>query len=278
MCRFYAVSDDNGGEAVTPDQYKRAAANLAAILSELLDGPIELSGLDELQGILNDPGDLIPVTHPDPKIIGFSDCVNHPDCTLKFGHPGDCKREEPAVTYTLPGPPVTGRRVTTATADDPFMGKVFRKEPDGTFMCIHGGPHEVWSWAGLLGFFGTLTLIPLTEREKAHEKLYGPLGARWGDPEEPCPYRGCQLGIGHIQAHIDRSGDPLGQTTATETDPLGELAPWSASGISPHEASEVPCNCGHPERHTPECPRGQRIYGAVEWSDVAAGELDEKPF
>lgn len=172
------------------------------------------------------------------------------------------RADEVPVTYSLPGAPVTGRRVTTSTTGDPHAGGalIFRKEADGAFTCLAlaeiSAPNNIWSWSGILATFGTVTLIPLTDKEKEHEKLYGPLGARWGDPYEPCPYRGCTLGVGHIQAHLDRDGNPI----------LVDLDAVAASAdlnVSPQEAAETPCNCGHPERHTPECPRGQRIYGTM---------------
>lgn len=190
-------------------------------------------------------------------------CGLHPDCTLPPLHDGACIRGEAPVTYSLPGAPVTGRRVTTSTTPgDPYAGGalIFRKEPDGTFTCLAlaeiSAPDNIWSWSGILATFGTVTLIPLTDKEKEHEKLYGPLGARWGDPFEPCPYRGCRLGVGHIQAHLDRDGNPI-------LVDLDALAASADLNVSPQEAAETPCNCGHPERHTPECPRGQRIYGTL---------------
>lgn len=195
---------------------------------------------------------------------------------------------EPAtVTYAIQGAPPTGRTVrdqngnlwtrhSTPLTFDPDDGEdlahfgqwgVWRFQPD-PFTVAYERP-----WYELLARYGPVTLEPLTDEEIASETLYGPVTARWGNPDEPCPYRehlpgaiatgamvagpwvGCSLGVGHIGWHRDDAGNELrGQSDAP-------LVPAGDTSITPAEASRVPCTCGHPERHRPDCARYPRISG-----------------
>lgn len=173
---------------------------------------------------------------------------------------------EPAETYRLPGAPPTGRHVLTAN------GCVYRREshaseeflPWGAWLLVrdpeapHGpDPDGYLSWAQLLEL-GPLTLLPESEYERAQAVLYGPAGARWGDPDTPCPYKECTLGTNHIGTHKDVDGNPLG-VRPVDTD--GRI---HNPGITPHMASRVFCTCGSPAMHKPDCPRYSRMTGEQE--------------
>lgn len=179
-------------------------------------------------------------------------------------------------TYELPGRPQTERRVIDSG------GVVWQSDPNGAMRCVHSperiptmeetectcgatypipwylhttqcairvalqdipAPGDILAWSALLETRGRVALVPLTDDEKAGEALYGPLGARWADPNGPaCPYLGgCALRTGHAGGHVDRQGDPC---------PLTE-------GIDPSigEADHTECTCGHPSLHRPGCPR-----------------------
>lgn len=174
------------------------------------------------------------------------------------------------VTYSLPGAPPAEHRVRDRT------GRVFVREPwaadqYGLWVLVadSDGPTETdlrYSWGALLAY-GPLTLLEFTEQEKADALVYGPPGARWGEPTVKCGYKHldarfgtppwgeCALGFGHIAPHRDSSGNALGETEAD-----GTLVPRMAR-ISLQEAAEVPCTCGHPGRHQPECSRYGRTVG-----------------
>lgn len=169
-------------------------------------------------------------------------------------------------SMTFPDPPATGRRVIGA------HGYTYQRViPDGTFNPIlmpwgawmrlddeDGLPLPgVYTWPEILAA-GPLALLPLTEKEMRDAELYGPPGARWGNPDERCPFWGfiCTLGVGHTGPHIGPDGAPLG-----ETEPDGK--PPVNAGITPAQASETPCTCGRPAQHRPGCPRHKRWTGAV---------------
>lgn len=182
------------------------------------------------------------------------------------------KDDPGTVTYSLPGAPPSEHRVRDA------KGRIFARErnlpddgysygPWGSWVQIgdgenlfpaelfHDEPFQLrYAWGPLL-HFGPLTLIPFTEQEKAVAAVYGPPGARWGSPGTPCPYEGCALSVGHIGAHRGPDGSPLGVTM-----PDGSLVPFQGR-ISPHEAAEFPCTCGHPGQHRPGCTRYSRLTG-----------------
>jgi hypothetical protein len=174
---------------------------------------------------------------------------------------------DPAATYRLPGAPPTGSHVLASG------GSVWQRQnnPDSGDYSIWGawlmvaspvGGYDpepaVWkSWGELLEL-GPLVLLPETEHERALAVLYGPAGARWGNPYKECPYQECTLGTNHVGPHKDVDGLALG---LTEADPDGKV---HRAGITPHEASRVLCTCGTPAMHKPECPRFPRITGQQE--------------
>jgi hypothetical protein len=206
--------------------------------------------------------------------------------------------------YELPGAPVVGRIVqpilgSTDAEGRPFVNAslAYRRNRDGNFVEVtlvkdrYGETvlPEPWTWAGLLGLYGRLRLVPLTAEEEATAKLYGPIGERWGDVSQPCPYVGelsttdngqglepygpCSLRVGHTGPHVDSQGRPMGQTTVDpdapvvgvgyrlEGDPVdielpdGRIVP----GVLPADR----CTCGHPEQHRPGCPRYSRVSGGT---------------
>lgn len=181
-------------------------------------------------------------------------------------------KPEPVVTYAIPGPPPTEHKVTD------MLGVVWIRMKDGLFTELDpdtGRPanvNQAETWVWLLQQ-GPLTLVPWTEEEKAEHELYGPPGARWGDPHTPCPWwesfmgptdGSCALGIHHIGLHRNSKGEALGETPAPDQalppyDQPSEVA--GGAGISPHEAAETPCTCGNPAVHQPGCPRFERTSG-----------------
>lgn len=178
---------------------------------------------------------------------------------------------EPVVIYRLPGAPPVGRHVLTNN------GRIFVRvdpHPDETY--LHGdiGPWGLFQevietpnqidqdldrrpWGSLLAYDGPLTLLPAAPEDRAIAVLYGPAGARWGDPDTPCPYRGCVYGTFHTGAHIDDTGALLGQTTL---DPGAKTVTAAVT----RQDLETPCTCGTPHQHQPGCPRYQRITGQKE--------------
>lgn len=163
----------------------------------------------------------------------------------------------------LTGPPPVGRRVT-------YSGQTFRRVDvppswddratgNGLTYFVTEPPLATayFTWDELIATYGHgLTLVPLTKAEEASEELYGPIGARWGNPDVPCPYPECVLGIRHARQHLDINGDPLGQTAPPAPD-----EPSVRVAASLAEATASPCICGHPEQHQPGCPRYDRLRG-----------------
>lgn len=174
----------------------------------------------------------------------------------------------PVVTYAIPGAPPTGRHVATAA------GAVFVRthvaDPEhgqwGTWLELTVTPLNHLSWPELLTL-GPLVLLPLNTKELADAILYGPPGARWGDPDEPCPWgqhsarkptldmlgKECALGIGHTGPHCDPAGNPYNQTEETDHR-------WHYAAVT-REDLDTPCNCGRPAAHRPHCNRFARVAG-----------------
>lgn len=173
------------------------------------------------------------------------------------------------ISYTLPGAPPTERRVSTASGSRVWQRGVagdWQELDDYTLEPL--GEDSILSWHGLLALHGPVFLVPLTPQEEADALLYGPPGARWGDIHTPCPfhlanfggggdpsvdYGACALKTGHIGAHLDWTGEPMGMTTAD-----GER---TTGNISLAESTARPCTCGHPEAHRPGCERYGQAAG-----------------
>lgn len=188
----------------------------------------------------------------------------------------------PPAQFDLPGAPPTGRRVRAIRG-----GQVFERITPRADMTPKDGLPGTWgawllidpagdeprdpdtnapeplllSWGTLLGIYGPVQLVPLTAEEEAEAIIYGPAHARWGDPNTPCGYADCAMGTGHIGAHLDRDGHPLGltdpdpDTTPANVDVVTFTTPDTPAGyVEMHNY----CNCGHPEDHLPSCPRGRR--------------------
>lgn len=196
----------------------------------------------------------------------------------------------PVITYSLPGQPTTGRTVSGSTQE---ADRTWKRHTDGTWelmtstlgdnaeempasVAVDRG--DIWTWAEMLEEC-TLTLVPLTDAEKESELLYGPVGARWGNPDEPCPYWAylteealvqthCALGLNHVGVHEDREGRPLGVV------PEAVGAARITAAISPQASVETGlCTCGHPGQHQPGCPRYDRVSGIIDMGDDPDGDM-----
>ena len=175
------------------------------------------------------------------------------------------KVPEPVVTYSLPGAPPTESTVVTPG------GKKFQRRyltGTGTHAELNWGAwvgedKSRWYWHDLLAEFGTLTLLDTRDPTAA---LYGPPGARWGDPSQPCPYQGCALKLGHVGLHFDRWSTPFIAPPA----PPGTNPGWRA-GVT-REDFETLCTCRHPSNHLPGCPRYGRIKGPDQ--DIPSPDTD----
>lgn len=149
----------------------------------------------------------------------------------------------------IPAPPP----IETEVSDR--HGEVYQvqRDPDGSPVIVRWGHHEVgWRgdripWAVAYAELGPITPI---DQNPDDARLYGPWGARWGNPGVSCPYPGCALGMGHTGRHLDDDGAELGP----ELVPFAELGP-AYTDLAPLADMAEPCNCGHPEAHTPSCPR-----------------------
>lgn len=154
----------------------------------------------------------------------------------------------PKPTYAIPNPPPLEYRVVDRTGQK----WTHLKDAPGWFDRDDSGRRE--EWVDLLDAFGPVTLDEWTDEERASFELYGPPGARWGNPAQPCSHYACSLGWGHTGLHInDVTGEPIEPPPADGT--------TVDAGITPHESSETPCTCGHPDRHRPGCPRYARTAG-----------------
>jgi hypothetical protein len=173
--------------------------------------------------------------------------------------------DDPQV-YRLPGAPPTGRTVKQHGVEDDseYAARRWTRQADGLWSDSgRTFNFERFAWGYILDAYGPLELVPLTDEETASEALYGPVSARWGNPDQPCPYIdtrpavavSCVLGVGHVGPHRDLLGGALGETT------LDPDQPSAATGISPHDASAEPCTCHRPDRHRPGCPRYIRTTG-----------------
>lgn len=169
---------------------------------------------------------------------------------------------EPAApaTYALPGSPPTGTRLKGRS------GKIYHRVPPAAHWSNNPLPADaygywaevnddaetptLYGWHWLLLEDGPLAGIPPTPEEIEEERLYGPVGARWGDPGTPCPFLGCALGVGHIGWHRRDDGSEF------TFDPDPSLTPPSTK---PH--MDVLCTCGRPAMHEPGCPRRERMEG-----------------
>lgn len=148
----------------------------------------------------------------------------------------------------LPGQPPTERRVR-AVGDGPEY--VWIRTRDGSWYDRDG---RSWGWGEILEH-SDVEIVPLTPEEEAEAELYGPPGARWGSIGTPCPYSDCMMWAGHIGPHRDFDGNALGVVDETP------MAARLSAGISPHTASQDPCNCGRPSQHRPGCNRYNRLTG-----------------
>jgi hypothetical protein len=166
---------------------------------------------------------------------------------------------EPTV-YTLPGAPPTGSTVRDRNGvlwrrilppEDGYAygqwGAWRRPYPDDYADLL------TYAWAPLLASRGPLVLQEPTDEERASETLYGPLTAPWGDPLARCPYPGCELGHGHIGAHIDSDHEEI-----HGPDRPIEIA--VSTSVTEEDLSTY-CTCRRPGRHLPSCPRYTRTTG-----------------
>lgn len=177
--------------------------------------------------------------------------------------------------FQLPGAPPAGSTVRdrngelwTRQHNDPTDGYAYGQW--GSWIRPYPSDERTgltYPWSSLLAARGPLVAQEPTEAERASETLYGPITARWGQPEEPCPYRerlfphsgaghwvACTLGHGHTGPHRDLTGDPL---VGNADQPI-EIA----ANTSPTEDdANLVCTCKRPDRHRPDCPRYTRTSG-----------------
>lgn len=178
--------------------------------------------------------------------------------------------------YEIPGAPPVGTKLK-----DRF-GNIHQRSIDGTFVVIEleddpepfVGLGEIHLWLSLLNDFGPLDVVPLTEEDMEIERLYGPFGQRWGNPDEPCPYIYpvnpnwvCSLGVGHIGQHKTREG--VFMSSWEPGDPEG---PPTAAEVT-KEDLETLCTCGRPAQHRPTCPRYKRMESGIV---TPQGELGDR--
>lgn len=165
--------------------------------------------------------------------------------------------------YAMPGAPPAGRKVRDQAGQIwKITGQTSQASPFGPWWptVVLAGRDELgpvaplsrW-WPDLLTL-GPVVLVPLTPDEVDDERLYGPIGARWGDPSQPCHFPDCRLGVGHIGAHLDDDDQPLGRFT----DPivLDGVTVWPQPSDQDDGPNLTPCTCD--ERgtgHAPSCPR-----------------------
>jgi hypothetical protein len=150
------------------------------------------------------------------------------------------------VVYAWPAPPPAG-----TTLADPLgfhwrsAGEAWKATPgpNGMIRTDRDGLPEIWTWPELLQQVGVLRVGPRSPEQRAEDRLYGPVGARWGNPDQPCPYTACVIGVGHIGPHVDADGVDVPV-------PTGDVVLSTVA-----EAMQIICTCGHPSAHTPGCPR-----------------------
>jgi hypothetical protein len=176
------------------------------------------------------------------------------------------------VRYEMPAPPVCERHVRDR------YGSTWYRRTDGSFLLADKddadpaffgvGYADQWPW--LLDRRGPLELVPLTLDELAMAELYGPPGARWGDPSTPCGYPECSGGIHHAGGHFDEHGNPLGQTVADGSTTNANVT---------REDMERICTCLTPSAHTADCPRYPYPRTVIDGRDDESTPLhDERPF
>lgn len=235
--------------------YKQTAAALASMVSELAESLADAYTAADVDGIDQ------PKPYPAER-------TKYDDRPLQLVPPLAPLPDEPLSkpTYALPYPPPLEHRVVDTN------GRRWTHYVPGRFrrVLVEDAPTvgipEWAEWSDLLVSYGPVTLDEWTDEEKAGFELYGPPGGRWGNPNEECPFYACALGVGHIGMHYDDAGNPIG---ASEAD--GSTVDAS---ITPHEASQTPCTCGHPDRHRPGCPRYDRVSGvATEYADPDAAAV-----
>jgi len=181
-----------------------------------------------------------------------------------------------STTYQIPGAPPTETKVASSkdashwTRLNDGMWARLGYVPDGT-------PHTL-AWVELLDLHGPVWIVDRSAQDLADDVLYGPPGARWGNPQEPCPFSRldplpypyaepapgviktpCSLGRGHTGPHRSQDGAVL--FGGAEPDVSGLTGNMGVVG--PQE----PCTCGHPAAHQPGCPRHTRISGAAFLAD-----------
>lgn len=111
-------------------------------------------------------------------------------------------------------------------------------------------PGAFYAWGALaIEERGHFDVVP---QDPEDARLYGPIGERWGDPTQPCPYTGCALKLGHIGPHVD-AGDQ-------------DISPTDSEPVKGH--NPVICTCGHPDNHRPGCPRFVMARGAIDPTTV----------
>lgn len=162
--------------------------------------------------------------------------------------------------YDLPLPPVVGTqlrdrygygwRVGLAAWESPgpvpralYRAPELDNDPDP----LHEpNPGEELYWTGYI--FDERRGFEVIPQDPEDARLYGPIGERWGDPTQPCPYTGCVLKLGHIGPHVDAGDQDI---SPTDSDPI--------KGHNP-----VPCTCRQPANHQPGCPRFVLARGAID--------------
>jgi hypothetical protein len=152
--------------------------------------------------------------------------------------------ERAAAVFALPAPPPIG----TKLGDD--QGNVWQvidraaEEPHPLLTTVRDEhddrPVMTREWHVLLAE-SPLTLLQLTDQEQELARLYGPPGARWGNPDEPCHNIVCALGTGHAGPHVDSAGEPVPALFRDEEPSIG--------------IDTRPCTCGNHSSHEPTCPR-----------------------
>lgn len=176
----------------------------------------------------------------------------------------------PTDDFALPGAPPTGRRVKSTLTGQEFI-RVTPNETDMPGSTVAPATENVWrygvwietgredggpqvygdanrmSWPMLLVHYGPLRLLPLTTQEQVEEVLYGPVGARWGEPGIPCPYQECHYGTGHVGPHRNEHGAALGYNRDLQ--------------MVPYSPDLDYCSCNQPARHKPGCPRYEQLTG-----------------
>lgn len=207
-------------------------------------------------------------------------------CVRPWGHDGfhsdvlvvTPEPAPPAVRYELPGQPVTGRHLldcegaTWVKRDHDEYQHVRTYDPAiDQDVPIDDG--DVLTWGRLLSRYAPLELLDLTPAELESEKIYGPIGARWGNPDEPCPYIApsmpyhpdlsdadyrCSLGRGHVGVHTNAKGAQLGVTQLDQRFDAAGREIHSVSVVT-EEDRNTPCTCHRPDAHQPGCPRYERI-------------------